>query len=275
MNTRIKVILPNLVTSFNIILGFIAIILCADPHGGFHEIRIACWLIIFATIIDMMDGKIARLVGTSSQFGIEYDSLADVVTFGVGTGVIFYRRFIAELGANQSVLVIIPLMFVLCGSLRLARFNTGASTGPKTDYKGLPIPVASGIVASSILFLMYIKNPKFLGISLNFSVPVLKDPQLIVVACAGILVLSVLMLSNVTYPHSNKFFFYNLTWFKKCILVVLFFALTLIPSVGWFVMGITYLLKGLIDGTMEVISQYQNNPVDSATPSEEQNAPHG
>jgi CDP-diacylglycerol---serine O-phosphatidyltransferase len=136
-------ILPNLFTTAGLFLGVYAIIKAS--HGEFLTAAIA---IIVAHLCDGLDGRIARLTNTTSQFGVEYDSLADLVAFGVAPGVLAYRWALEPWGAWGWLAT---SMFVACGALRLARFNVQSDTVEKRFFIGLPIPAAADMIAATVL----------------------------------------------------------------------------------------------------------------------------
>lgn len=137
-------ILPSLFTLANLAAGVTAILLATADH-----LTSAAWAIMFGIIMDMSDGRVARWTGATSQFGMELDSLADLVTFGVAPGILMYELALAPLGRPGYAIVI---FFALTAALRLARFNILAQTGEKTTYfLGLPVPAAAGILASFVL----------------------------------------------------------------------------------------------------------------------------
>ena len=133
-------IAPNMVTSGNLLCGLFSLMLAVE--GRFVP---AAWLIFFATLFDGLDGKVARSLGGGTQFGLEFDSLADLVSFGIAPGMLFYlvsfRGVLGILGAAVSC------FFVLCVALRLARFNVVHVPGP---FQGLPSP-AGGLFAASFV----------------------------------------------------------------------------------------------------------------------------
>ena len=133
-------ILPNLFTTGNLFFGFFAII--KSLQGNFELAAVA---ILLATIFDMLDGRVARLTGGTSEFGVQYDSLCDLVSFGVAPAFIMYMGGLKDLG---RVGWIICFMYMACGALRLARFNVQSSIGKASgDFVGLPIPMAAGVIA--------------------------------------------------------------------------------------------------------------------------------
>ena len=137
-------ILPNIFTSLNIFCGFYAIISSID--GKYIAASIA---IIIAVIFDMLDGKIARITKTTSKFGVEYDSLADLISFGLAPGLMIYLWALEPLGRLGWLTA---FLFMTCGALRLARFNTQTGSISGQYFIGLPIPAAAGMAATTVLF---------------------------------------------------------------------------------------------------------------------------
>ena len=136
--------LPNLLTSMNFILGFLSIL--ASSENRFER---AAWAILLASIFDMLDGRVARLTNTTSKFGVEFDSLCDLVSFGVAPAFLMYHCALAPFGRGG---IVVALIFGLCGALRLARFNVMAEVLPKSYFQGLPIPIASLTICTAYFF---------------------------------------------------------------------------------------------------------------------------
>ena len=141
-------IFPNLLTAGNLFAGFYAIVTAMNLH--FDRAAVA---IIIAAFMDGLDGKIARMTGTSSRFGVEFDSLADLVSFGVAPALLVY---IWELKVFARIGWVAAFLFVACGALRLARFNVQVSTTEKRWFTGLPIPMAGGTLAVSVVFFRHL-----------------------------------------------------------------------------------------------------------------------
>jgi CDP-diacylglycerol--serine O-phosphatidyltransferase len=145
-------LLPNLITLSSIFCGFDAIRLAA--RGAEEDIYRAAVLLIFAMVFDMLDGRVARMTKTQSAFGVQIDSLADVISFGVAPSLIIYQWTSAE---HPIAALAIAFLFTGCGAVRLARFNvlsthvSGAPTKPGKYIVGLPIPGAAGILISLIV----------------------------------------------------------------------------------------------------------------------------
>jgi CDP-diacylglycerol--serine O-phosphatidyltransferase len=135
-------ILPNLFTSMNLFCGYYSII--AAVQSRFVDAAIA---ILIGGVFDLLDGKIARATNTTSKFGVEYDSLADLITFGLAPALLMFLWVLESMGRPGWSAA---LLFTLCGALRLARFNTYSSSSP--DFEGLPIPAAAAMNVSVVLF---------------------------------------------------------------------------------------------------------------------------
>lgn len=151
-------ILPNLFTLSSIFCGFYAIVVCTAPESytsaGTDAFYRASLLIVFAMFFDTIDGRVARLTKTQSAFGVQIDSLADVVSFGAAPAVLAYRWSLSSLGVWGAVA---SFVFLGCGAIRLARFNvlamgeSGAPKKPSRFILGLPIPGAAGILVSLVV----------------------------------------------------------------------------------------------------------------------------
>jgi CDP-diacylglycerol--serine O-phosphatidyltransferase len=140
-------VLPNLITTAGLFAGFYSVI--ASFHTDFQRAAIA---ILVANIFDVLDGRIARLTRSTTRFGIEYDSLADLVAFGVAPGILVYRWALEPWGSWGWLAA---SLYVACGALRLARFNVQYENAEKRNFVGLPIPAAAEVVASIVLVYYY------------------------------------------------------------------------------------------------------------------------
>ena len=137
-------LLPSLLTTGNLFCGFLALLLTVQ--GRYTDAGIA---IVVAMVMDLLDGRVARLMKATSQFGVEYDSLADVVSFGVAPAFLMYSFALAQLGRPAWFAA---FLFVICGALRLARFNVFTGVADKRYFTGLSIPAAAGVLSSSVIF---------------------------------------------------------------------------------------------------------------------------
>ena len=143
-------VLPNLFTCSSIFLGFYAMTLCAGDASP-AQLNQAALAIFFAIFFDAFDGRVARMTKTQSEFGVELDSLADVVSFGAAPALLVYKWALAPLG---FVGFFLSFAFATCGALRLARFNVLAHRGEKGSsrfFVGLPIPLAAGTLVSIVI----------------------------------------------------------------------------------------------------------------------------
>jgi CDP-diacylglycerol--serine O-phosphatidyltransferase len=216
--------LPNLLTAGNLFCGFVALtkIVDADPMSDnyFVQIKLALAFILLACIFDLFDGRVARMGGVESPFGREFDSLADLVSFGVAPAFLVQRVVLADVfGQYRQISWFIASIYLLCGAFRLARFNCLASLPNSTvnkDFLGFPIPSAAGLVASlTLLIIHFNQNAKSLG-HWNYLI-------------AFVLVfLSAMMVSTVRYPSFKSLGLRSTTTFLKIIVGALFVGCILI-----------------------------------------------
>ena len=138
--------LPSLVTALNLFAGFLSVV-----HSINEDYVTAAWLIVVAAVMDVLDGKVARLVKSSSEFGVELDSLADVSSFGFAPAILIYKSYFSTWGFLGIFISFLPLVF---GGIRLARFNTQVSDVSEKDsfFKGLPIPSSAISLAGFVVF---------------------------------------------------------------------------------------------------------------------------
>lgn len=136
-------ILPNLMTTANLFCGFFSVILSIKG-----EFKLAAIAVVIAAIFDQLDGRLARLTHATSKFGAEYDSLCDLLSFGVAPAILMYLWALNPFGRAG---ILACFLFVACGAMRLARFNVQVGVVEKNYFQGLPIPMAAGIVTSSYL----------------------------------------------------------------------------------------------------------------------------
>jgi len=137
-------LLPNAITLCGMFAGFFSII--SSLNGNFTT---AAWAIILAGVFDGLDGWVARMTSTSSRFGVELDSLADVISFGVAPAVLSLTWALAPFGRVGWA---VAFLFTACGALRLARFNVQKETEEKKTFTGMPIPAAAGVVSAMVIF---------------------------------------------------------------------------------------------------------------------------
>jgi len=137
-------IFPNLLTSASLCSGFFGIISVWNTN-----FKLSAYLIILSAIFDMLDGRVARMTGAVSRFGVEYDSIADVVAFGAAPAFLVYVWALEPYGRLG---IIAAFLYLVCGALRLARFNVQFYTVESKKFNGLPIPGAAMVIASVVLF---------------------------------------------------------------------------------------------------------------------------
>lgn len=134
---------PSFFTLMNLFSGFLAIIQISDGRFAY-----AAWLIVLAAFFDLLDGIMARLAQAQSDFGIQLDSLSDVVSFGLAPSFLVFRFGLDQFGMPGLMIASLP---AICGAVRLARFNVVADGEKKTYYEGLPIPVQAAVIVTFIL----------------------------------------------------------------------------------------------------------------------------
>ncbi len=223
-DSRLKIyFLPNLMTAGNLFCGFIALtkIVEADlTNDSFPDIKLALLFILLACVFDLLDGRVARMGGQESPFGREFDSLADIVSFGVAPAFLVHRIVLRDLfGQHQEIGWFIASVYLICGAFRLARFNCLAvlqGGGGSKDFLGFPIPAAAGLVASLTLFLIWWEQKDFGKGYLRFILPAL------------LLFLSAMMVSRVRYPSFKKLDFRSQRTFTKTLGVILVVGAVLI-----------------------------------------------
>ncbi len=142
--SKYRGLFPGTFTMGNVVCGFLAILSAFEGH-----ITTACWFIILAGFLDALDGKVARISGGASQFGVELDSLADFLSFGVAPATIVYAIKLNALGKWGWI---ISIVYIMAAAYRLARFNLLADTEEKKDFLGLPVPGAAATLVTFIIF---------------------------------------------------------------------------------------------------------------------------
>lgn len=215
-------VLPNLFTTASLFAGFYAIVGAVEQQ--FVNASIA---IIASLVLDSLDGKVARATKTTSRFGVEYDSLADLVAFGVAPAVLAYRWALEPYGRLG---MLAAFLFVACGALRLARFNVQVEQVGTKHFVGLPIPAAAACLATIIL----------MADQLGFHGPVEFWPLVAVV-----FLLSFLMVSTIQYPSFKQMGLSRLKSFNWLVAFLLFFILVAIqPQIMGFALIAAFVTVG-------------------------------
>jgi len=218
-------ILPNLFTTGNLFCGFWAII--SVFHEKFYYAAVA---ILLASVFDILDGKVARLSGATSKFGVQYDSLADLISFGVAPALLAFSWALRPYGKFGWLAA---FLFVVCGALRLARFNVQSSSGEAKYFKGLPIPAAASMIALTIL--LYFELIEAGGV---------KDIIILVM----IYVLAFLMVSNIRYFSFKEFDLAKRKPFSIFIFVVLtMIVIIMAPVIVLFGFALAYVFSGPVN----------------------------
>jgi len=250
--------LPNLMTAGNLFCGFMAIVNCI--HARFAELsltgeylgatapddyRSAVWFIIGAAAFDLLDGRLARLGGRESLFGAEFDSLADVVSFGVAPALMM---FFFILSPSQGVPWFrdigwfVGFVYLLCAAMRLARFNVITNPllhpGQKelsNDFVGLPVPAAAATVAAHVLFLLKLGDSDKSLSRFALGLPIL------------MLLIAVLMMSTVRYPSGKKVDLQTQTRLRRLAAVAVFVGfIVMFKEVAFVCTCLGYIFFGLI-----------------------------
>ena len=237
-------LLPNLMTAGNLFCGFAAtlkivqgaLLQSSDPDSAAILFHSAIWFILGACIFDVLDGRLARLGGQDSVFGREFDSLADIVSFGVAPALLVYRIVLLDFPRAGWV---VAFVYLLCGGLRLARFNSVSDSDPptkSTEFTGFPIPAAAGLIASITLFMLWWLGEKEHDIGRwKWVLPPL------------MIVLSVMMFSRLSYP-SFKAISWRTTRSLPRFLAISLILLFTVLNYEWMpaVLFLGYLLYGLV-----------------------------
>ncbi|SFZ98395.1 CDP-diacylglycerol--serine O-phosphatidyltransferase [hydrothermal vent metagenome] len=213
-------VLPNLFTASSIFVGVISIV--EASKGNFV---IASWLILLALVFDGLDGRIARMTNTTSQFGVEFDSLADIISFGIAPAMLLYFFAGNEFGRFG---ILVSALYVIFGAIRLARFNISTAKTDPNVFIGLPIPTAAIFVSMWILFFQKHDLQSY-------------SPVLLVLTLS----VAIMMVSNFRYPSFKKVRLDKPMVFKTMITIVIIASLLyLFASEGLALIILSYVLYG-------------------------------
>jgi CDP-diacylglycerol--serine O-phosphatidyltransferase len=245
---RLKIFfLPNLMTAGNLFCGFVALtkIVEADPEAANFglAIKMALFFILLACIFDLLDGRVARWGGAESPFGREFDSLADLISFGAAPAFLVHRIVLKDVFYDHPEIGwFIASVYLICGALRLARYNcysAMAGSGGSKEFMGFPIPAAAGLVASLTLLLLWVEDDKVRHSVWRFGLPFL------------MLFLSFMMVSEVKYPSFKSLNMRTQRNFTKLVFAVLFIGCLVVlrGKVLYFVLPLiftAYLVYGFV-----------------------------
>lgn len=228
-------ILPNLFTSASLFCGFYSII------ASFKEYFVpAAIAVLVAVIFDGLDGRVARLTNTTSKFGAEYDSLADVISFGIAPALLAYSWSLSIYGKFGWI---VAFLFVLCGALRLARYNIQIGIIESKVFNGLPIPAAASVVATTVIFFDYSgAEGQFYNISILVSV----------------FILSLLMVSGIKF-----YSFKDMKLLARKPFTIFFWSIVLLliivhwPEIMLFVIMLGYAISGPVWWVIKMMEKRQ------------------
>jgi len=215
-------IFPGTFTMGNVVCGFLSILSAIEG-----EIMAACWFIILAGFLDALDGRVARLSRTTSQFGVELDSLADFLSFGVAPAVVVHQIRLSALGKWGWI---ISIVYIMAAAYRLARYNLMADEEEKKDFVGLPVPAAAFGLVTFVIF------------SYNLWGHLQYDEWLI----SMIIVFAFLMVSQVQYDSIPENFASPFDRIKLAALIVAVIAAVIRPRLLLFPLMAFYILFGLL-----------------------------
>ncbi len=235
-------ILPSLFTTGNVFCGFYAFVAVLNENYYY-----SAWAIVAGMIFDMLDGRIARLTKTTSAFGEQYDSLADIITFGMAPAFLAYSWVLKPFGRLGWMAA---FLFLLCAALRLARFNVTKPEIRSEHFIGLPSPAAAVVIASIVIAFEDLFATRI-------------NPFIMVMVVYS---LAFLMVSNIKYPAFKRLNFKKRVAFSRFLFVILIiYVLVTIPRVALFILGITYAVIGPI-GLFFVNKKQATEPIKNSTP---------
>ena len=218
-------LLPNLLTTGALFSGFYSIVAAMNQHYDSAAIAI-----FVAIILDGMDGRIARLTNTQSEFGMQYDSLSDMISFGLAPSLVVYQWVLFNMGKLGWLAAFV---YTACASLRLARFNTQATSIDKRYFQGLPSPGAAAVLGGAVWF----------GSSHG-----LADTTAISIVCFLLtIIVGLLMVSNIRYHSFKEFDPKNRIPFMAFLIIVPIFVLIAIkPALVLLLLAMSYIISGPI-----------------------------
>lgn len=238
-------VIPSLFTTMNLFCGFFAII-----QASRGEFKMAAWLIVLGGIFDALDGAMARLTKSSSEFGVELDSLADVVTFGTAPSFLVWAAFFHQWEAAGVVIASLP---AICGSLRLARFNVQLVGFDKDYFSGCPIPTAAIVIISYLVF-FHLPADSF--------VPMSARPAALTAIVIGV---SALMVSTIRYDTLPGFSMRTIKAapLKSAVIVIGLVASIVTKGSAIFPILAAYLVFGIVRQIMMMMgAQHENVPAE-------------
>ena len=236
-------LLPSLFTTGNVFCGFYAFIAVFND-----DFDIAGWAIVLAIIFDVLDGRVARLTNTTSEFGEQYDSLSDIISFGMAPAFLAYAWVLKPYGRLGWMAA---FLFLLCGALRLARFNITKPDVKSQHFIGLPIPGAAAVIASIVITFEDIFTTKL-------------SPIIMVVV---VYLLAFLMVSNIKYPAFKKLEFKKRVAALRFLIVIVFLSiLAMFPEIAVCVISFGFALWGPLSYLKKGKQNLPESPEDTTPP---------
>ncbi len=219
-------VLPALFTVGNLFCGYVSVVKATTG-----EFEVASLLILIAALLDALDGRVARLTGTSSEFGLQFDSIADIVSFGVAPAVLAFSWSLSSYGRVGWA---VSFLFVICGAMRLARFNIQSSHQDRRYFIGLPIPAAACVVAATVF--AHPRTPDADG-----------DPLIGGMLLMLVALVSLLMVSRVRYRSFKDLDLGSRKSYKYLLVpAAILMAVAVHPQVMLMLAGFAYLLSGIV-----------------------------
>ena len=216
-------LVPSLFTTANLLCGYIAVVRCIQ--GEFEWAAIALFI---AALLDRVDGWVARLTGTSSDFGVQLDSLADVISFGMAPALMAYMWALAPLPKPWSLA---PFLYLAAGAARLARFNIQAPTLDKRYFVGLPIPAAACAIAACVFY-----SPERIA-----------DPIAGGLVAVLVAALAILMVSKARYRSFKDIDLRSrIRWVMVSLMALAYFVVAASPQIVALILSFAYLVSGLV-----------------------------
>jgi CDP-diacylglycerol--serine O-phosphatidyltransferase len=232
--------LPNFITTMSLFCGFYSI--SFSLKGNYY---MAAVLILIAGFIDGVDGRVARMTNSTSEFGKEYDSLSDVIAFGVSPAIMAYLWQLDQYGRFGFIAC---FLFVACGALRLSRFNTDTSHN-LTTFTGLPIPIAAAAVTSVVLLSNVVGSIPSIAI------------------LGGMYILSFMMVSNIRFPSFKHISYIKAHPFQLLVAgVLLLMVVALAPEIMIFVLAMTFIVGGTLWNALQYVRAYfkEKKPIEGS-----------
>jgi len=237
-------VLPNLITLSSMFFGFYSIV--ASLNSDYER---AAWAIMIASVFDVLDGWVARITHTATRFGIEIDSLADVISFGVAPGVLVYTWTLSSFG---KIGWLGSFFLVACAALRLARFNVQMGSTEKKHFTGLPTPASALVIATTVLAYQEIIHILEQLKLVQLADVVGKDYWVLALT----FILAGLMVSNITYHSLKEANLKERRPFGILVIIAAFLAVVAYhPELVLFLVSISYVAVGILEALFKLLKR--------------------